>query len=548
MTDKERIRFLEKQVDHLSRERENALNALDQAASLGQFEAGLSSREDAFAILEETAERARAMIRFDAVAFYLVNRQTFDFELSHCFPADRRELLTAEVEALIADNSFAWALSRNRGSFFSTLDKSGELMLHPLNTRSGIQGMFVGLLGEDKKDILDTTVGLFTVVMQASGHALETLRFNLQLREINRSLEQKVAERTRQLKDSYEQLRHIIDNLAAGVVLIDWERRTIEDVNPTLARMLEMDRAEIVGRNCCDILCSIPGEEDDCPMVRETNIHGRETSLQTSGGRVLHVLKTATFFEREGRRFVLESFVDISEHHELDELRQHVDRILRHDLKAPLSGIINLPEMVLEEDGLTDMQRDMLGTVVDSGRRMLNMINLSLDMFKMEKGEFEPRLVPVNLVAVVENLRKELSNLIYVSESELQVLVDGREAGQQDRVAALGEELLVHTMLSNLLKNAFEASPSGAVVRVRLDHAEGLVVCRVHNLGAVPEDMRHRFFDKYATSGKRFGTGLGTHSARMIAENLGGTISYTTSEEDGTEVTVTLPAGGHLRG
>ena len=63
----------------------------------------------------------------------------------------------------------------------------------------------------------------------------------------------------------------------------------------------------------------------------------------------------------------------------------------------------------------------------------------------------------------------------------------------------------------------------------------------VRNQGQVPEDVRDRFFEKYATSGKRGGTGLGTYSARLIAEVHGGAIAMATSAEGGIVVRVTLP-------
>lgn len=63
----------------------------------------------------------------------------------------------------------------------------------------------------------------------------------------------------------------------------------------------------------------------------------------------------------------------------------------------------------------------------------------------------------------------------------------------------------------------------------------------IHNFGAVPEGMRERFFEKYATAGKSTGTGLGTYSARLIAETQRGGIRMDTSETEGTTITVSLP-------
>jgi signal transduction histidine kinase len=68
------------------------------------------------------------------------------------------------------------------------------------------------------------------------------------------------------------------------------------------------------------------------------------------------------------------------------------------------------------------------------------------------------------------------------------------------------------------------------------------VAVDIHNFGVVPEEIRANFFSKYVTFGKKGGTGLGTFSAKLITDTLGGEISFTTSEEMGTTVTVVLPA------
>jgi sensor histidine kinase regulating citrate/malate metabolism len=64
----------------------------------------------------------------------------------------------------------------------------------------------------------------------------------------------------------------------------------------------------------------------------------------------------------------------------------------------------------------------------------------------------------------------------------------------------------------------------------------------IGNRGAVPHEVRCRFFEKGATAGKREGTGLGTYSAKLIIETLGGEIGFETSDAvDATRVFFSLP-------
>lgn len=221
------------------------------------------------------------------------------------------------------------------------------------------------------------------------------------------------------------------------------------------------------------------------------------------------------------------------------ELREEVERITRHDLKNPLQNILSVPELLLMTLELEDYQRDMLKRVEESGYAMLNMINLSLDLFKMETGTYHLQAVKVDLLKVVRKVLRDQESIWQTKEMPVSVTLDGAEAQPDDRLMIQGEELLCYSMLSNLVRNALDASPDKKPLTVAL--TTGPKTLTIHNMGAVPEDIRDTFFDKYATSGKERGTGLGTYSAKLITEVHGGTIGYTTSETDGTAVTLTFP-------
>ena len=109
-----------------------------------------------------------------------------------------------------------------------------------------------------------------------------------------------------------------------------------------------------------------------------------------------------------------------------------------------------------------------------------------------------------------------------------------------------GEEALLEIMFTNLMKNAIEASPEGNKIRLSIEtigrpgEATSHVI-DIHNSGVVPMDIREKFFEPYVTKGKEDGTGLGTHNALLVARTHKGDISFSTSEEAGTHVTVRLP-------
>ncbi|MBI4799985.1 MAG: response regulator [Desulfarculus sp.] len=221
-------------------------------------------------------------------------------------------------------------------------------------------------------------------------------------------------------------------------------------------------------------------------------------------------------------------------------LRDEVERMTRHDLKNPLSAVINVPAMLMEEPNLTDDQRTLLHMLQESGTRMLHLINSSLDLYKMEIGRYQLNPEAVESVRLVRQIWAEMRELIHAKRLELILLVAGRPAQANDTLWVSGEEMLIYSLLANLIKNALEASPPNEGITITMDEGP-LNLVRIHNQGEVPKEVKDRFFAKFATAGKKGGTGLGTYTARLIAQTLGGAVAMASSAQRGTLLTVSLP-------
>ena len=234
------------------------------------------------------------------------------------------------------------------------------------------------------------------------------------------------------------------------------------------------------------------------------------------------------------------TIVDVTDRKKAERLREDVERMTRHDLKSPLTAVLTLPQLLRRDGNLTERQNDMLSLMQHAGYRMLNMINQSLDLYRMERGVYELSPQLVDILPILDNIAGELRGVIEATDLSLAVTVRGRTRAEGDAFSVRGEEMLLYTMLSNLIKNALEASPDGALVTVALAEGRSLDVA-VHNAGAVPVPVRGRFFSKFATAGKKDGTGLGAYGAKLIAETHGAKIAMATSEQHGTTVTVSFP-------
>lgn len=223
-----------------------------------------------------------------------------------------------------------------------------------------------------------------------------------------------------------------------------------------------------------------------------------------------------------------------------EKFRQDVERIVRHDVKSPLLGLHAAATLLLD-DQRCDELRELLPGLVRSTRNVINLLDASDKVLQMEQGGYAPRAAWFDLGEAVGNAGFSLRSL--AEARHVRLVTAGRLAPAEPPAPVLvyGEELLIEDMLTNLLKNALEACPAGGEVGISCAAQAGEMRIAIHNPGAIPEAVRERFFEKYATAGKPFGTGLGAYSARLVAQAHGGRIAYETSDAAGTTVTVLLP-------
>ena len=95
---------------------------------------------------------------------------------------------------------------------------------------------------------------------------------------------------------------------------------------------------------------------------------------------------------------------------EAARLREDVERIIHHDLKSPLGVILSLPQLVAAGGNLTPEQLASLEDIEQAGYKMLNIVNLSLGLLKMEQDVYELSPTPVNIVRVLRKVEEDLAS------------------------------------------------------------------------------------------------------------------------------------------
>jgi|GEM_PF-279073 len=216
-------------------------------------------------------------------------------------------------------------------------------------------------------------------------------------------------------------------------------------------------------------------------------------------------------------------------------IQEDMESLMRHDLKGPVGAILGFLDLTLSRGQIDEKSTEWLGFARSASHRALNMIELSMDLVRMEHGSYELDPVKLDVIDVINKVEKEKRKQL--SHKNIRLALHPADDNQ-----VWGEETLIHSMFSNLCGNAIEASPENAIIDIYFngkssDHLD----ITIRNQGEVPLEIRNRFFEKYATSGKHLGTGLGTYSARLMAQIHKGDLNLVTSEKGYTSLVVTLP-------
>ncbi|MDP6041796.1 MAG: HAMP domain-containing sensor histidine kinase, partial [Candidatus Latescibacteria bacterium] len=139
------------------------------------------------------------------------------------------------------------------------------------------------------------------------------------------------------------------------------------------------------------------------------------------------------------------------------------------------------------------------------------------------------------LVRIADDLATSLDHRV-------QIDIEGEE------ISVNADRNLLTGVFHNLIKNAAEHiveldDESQRIVRLRLSKGLGKTIVAINNGGdPVPQDLLDAFFEKFNTENKPGGTGLGTTYAALVTHAHDGDIAVTSTQEEGTTVTVTLPA------
>ena len=341
------------------------------------------------------------------------------------------------------------------------------------------------------------------------------------------------------------------------------QRGHVSLMNSTLARMLEHDPRELLGKHVEQIFTKptkVFFQTHVFPMLRvQGTVNEIYLTLQKSSGDTVHALANATTRERNGIQLVDIVLMPILEREKYEQEllrgkraaeeanRAKVEFLshMSHDLRTPLNAVSGYADLLLmgvrgplNADQARDVER-----IKHAGAFLLGLINDVLAFARLELGKAELHIKPV-----------KLDDLLVLTEELLAERF--REAGVLYMRGTMPDGLIVSAdsdrlqqILLNLLGNAIKFTPAGGRVTVGAARDGDRVCIRVTDTGrGIPRERLEDIFTPFKqvdpqTDKKKGGVGLGLAIGRELARSMDGDLTVTSEVGRGSEFTVMLPAG-----
>lgn len=517
--------------------KENAEKRSQEITTLNDIAATITSTLDPRQVYKLVVQKINEYFQVEAGSLLLLDEQTNELVFVMTLEAGEEKLAGVRVppgqglvgEAIRTRQPIVVTDAQTDPRFYKKVSEDvGFVTRSVLCVPMLVKGREIGVI-----QLLNKTDGVFD---DDDSQRLSTMANTIAVAIDNANLFQQVAQ-------NRNRLQAILNSTEDGILTIDTNDLVVT-ANPMMEELFGLVWHKLVGQSGASILAYIA---ERTRAINDNQMSNGETVE-------LEILKPTTRFVRQVNLPVhnansekigqLIIFHDITEERELARIREDYTGMLVHDLRAPLTAIINGLTMVRRgfAGTINEQQRELLDLANNSSQDMVGMINTLLDISKMEAGEVVLNRVPCSAYDIVD---KGVERLLPSAKSaNININLD---MALNLPIIEADQDKLVR-VLQNLLDNALKFTPMNGEVTIQVrsvnDETTGNAICwRVIDAGpGIPPEYLSRIFNKFVQVGQqRKGTGLGLAFAKLTSEAHGGRIWVESEHGKGSTFSFTIP-------
>ena len=346
----------------------------------------------------------------------------------------------------------------------------------------------------------------------------------------------------------------IQDSIDGFLMILNYERQVLA-VNRQLLEALGVDRIDCVIGNR-------PGEVIRCVHAEEGPSGCGTSEACSTCGAVISILTS----QRTGQPAVGECLATVQRGDQTDSLefrvratpvrigphdltvlvfndisgekrRQALERVFFHDIMNTIGGLMGWSELLQHPEGLD--AREAADRIVVLANRLYREVSDQRRISQAELGSLDVALAKTSVGSVLDVIKVVFAAHDVAADRNLDVIAE------EPDLEIVTDSSLLERVLTNMTKNALEASQPGETVRIRCSRQGDGVVFSVNNPAVMPDMVALRVFQRSFSTKAAKGRGLGTYSMKLFGERyLGGKVSFRTQEGEGTTFTIELPIDG----
>ena len=336
----------------------------------------------------------------------------------------------------------------------------------------------------------------------------------------------------------------------------------IEACNLTLAHLLGYEAADLVGRHF-ELILGVGGkifyQTHFFPILKlKGEVEEVYLSLRTRDGTDIPVLANAVRRERDGAALsecVLVRMLQRSQFEdELIEARKTAEAasdtkakflsMMSHELRTPLQSISGYSDLLIGgvSGRLNPEQLSDIRSIRSASEELVRLLNDILDFARLESGQAEVKLEPVNVHTALHRAEVLLAPKFHEAGlAYSRVACDGA-------IAVRANPDRLQQVLLNLLTNAVKFTARGGLISVDCEAISDRSFIRVHDTGSgIPQEQLGRIFDpfvqvdRHRVEARQRGVGLGLSISRELTRAMGGDLTVESVVNEGSVFTISLP-------
>jgi CheY-like chemotaxis protein/CHASE3 domain sensor protein len=218
---------------------------------------------------------------------------------------------------------------------------------------------------------------------------------------------------------------------------------------------------------------------------------------------------------------------------------------MSHELRTPLNSILILAKLLNtnKNGNLNEEEVKYASVVYNAGNDLLTLINDILDLSKIESGKLDMIFEPVRVTEIADDLLFLFNEMAKNKKITFSVDVDSSLPAE-----VITDKIRLEQVVRNLLSNAFKFTPEKGSIKVRfISKEDGRLLISVEDTGiGIAADKQKVIFEAFqqadgSTSRKYGGTGLGLSISKELTTLLGGEISLSSAEGQGSTFSLVVP-------